>query len=59
MAMVARFDLETIQMDAINAFVHCYIDEVVYMRHPPGYEAPGKVLRLRKALYGFRRSPIL
>ena len=59
MAIVAKFDLETIQMDAVNAFVYCYIDEVVYMRPPPGFEVPGKVLRLRKALYGLRRSPLL
>ena len=58
MAIVAKFDLETVQMDAVNAFVHCYIDEVVYMRPPPGFE-DGKVLRLRKALYGLRRSPLL
>ena len=59
MAMAAYFDLETRQMDAINAFVNCDLDEVVYMRLPPGFEKPGKVLLLNKALYGLRRSPLL
>jgi hypothetical protein len=59
MAITAKFGLETIQMDAVNAFVHCDLDEVVYMKLPPGYTKKGKVLRLRKALYGLRRSPLL
>jgi len=59
MAVTAKFDLETIQMDAVNAFVHCDLDEVVYMKMPPGFVKAGKVLRLRKALYGLRRSPLL
>ena len=59
MAITAKFDLETQQMDAINAFVHCDLDETVFMKMPPGFEQKGKVLRLRKALYGLRRSPIL
>jgi len=58
-AITAKFDLETVQMDAVNAFVHCDLDEVVYMKMPPGYMKQGKVLRLRKALYGLRRSPLL
>ncbi len=59
MAITARFDLETVQMNVVNAFVHCKLDEVVYMRMPPGYEAKDKVLRLRKVLYGLRCSPLL
>jgi Reverse transcriptase (RNA-dependent DNA polymerase) len=59
MAITARFDLETVQMDAVNAFVNCHLDEVVYMKMPPGFEVKDKVLRLRKALYGLRRSPLL
>src|SRR5262249_32534186 len=58
-AITARFDLETIQIDAVNAFVHCDLDEVVYMKMPPGFTQKGKVLRPRKAIYGLRRSPLL
>jgi hypothetical protein len=59
LAIVAKFDLETVQLDAVNAFVHAEIDELVYMRLPPAFGQPNKVLRLNKALYGLRRSPIL
>ena len=58
-AITAKFDLETIQIDAVNAFVHCDLDEIVYMKLPPGFTKPGRVLCHRKALYGLRRSPIL
>jgi hypothetical protein len=44
MGITAKFDLETVQIDAVNAFVHCDLDEVVYMRMPPGFIKPGKVL---------------
>jgi hypothetical protein len=59
MAIAARFDLELIQYDAVNAFVHAKLDEKVFMRMPYGYRKPGRVLKLNKALYGLRRSPIL
>jgi hypothetical protein len=57
--MIAKFDLETLQLDAVNAFVHADLDEEVYMRMPPGFSKLNKVLRLNKALYGLRRSPLL
>ena len=42
----AKFDLETLQLDAVNAFVHAeLLDETVFMRMPPGYTEQGKVLR--------------
>ena len=57
--MTAQFDLETHQLDAINTFINYDLDELVYMRLPPGFEKPGKVLLLQKALYRLRRSPLL
>ncbi|KJZ71835.1 hypothetical protein HIM_06271 [Hirsutella minnesotensis 3608] len=59
MAIAAEYDLELEQMDAVNAFVNSPIDEVVFIRMPPGFTRPGRVLLLRKALYGLRRSPLL
>ncbi|KJZ70368.1 hypothetical protein HIM_10259 [Hirsutella minnesotensis 3608] len=60
MAMAAEYDLELSQMDAVNAFVNCPLEEeVIFMRMPPGYTRPGRVLLLKKALYGLRRSPLL
>ena len=52
MAIMAKFDLETIQMDTINIFIHCDLDKVVYIKLPPSYIKRGKVLCLWKALYG-------
>jgi hypothetical protein len=59
LAIAARFDLELKQFDVTNAFVHALIDRIVYMRMPRGYSIPGKILRLNKALYGLRISPLL
>ena len=59
MAIAARFDLELLQYDVTNAFVHAKIDRDIYMRLPRGYTKPGIVLRLNKALYGLRISPLL
>ena len=59
MAIAARFDLELIQYDAVNAFVHAKLDEKVFMKMPRGYSKRGVILKLNKALYGLRKSPIL
>ena len=59
LAIAAKFDLELKQLDVVNAFVNCDLDELVFMKMPPGFEEQGKVCRLRKALYGLRRSPLL
>jgi hypothetical protein len=68
MAIAARFDLELLQYDAVNAFVNAklptgpgsgVLGQGVFMRMPPGHRTPGKVLQLQKALYGLRHSPLL
>src|SRR5438270_14040344 len=58
-AIAARFDLELIQYDAVNAFVNATLDEDVYMKMPPGYRRTGTILKLERALYGLRKSPLL
>ncbi|KAM4064184.1 reverse transcriptase (RNA-dependent DNA polymerase) [Hirsutella rhossiliensis] len=61
MAITAKFDLETRQLDAVNAFTNALLDdeEEVYVLFPDGYYRQGWVLRLIRALYGLRRSPLL
>ncbi len=61
MAITAKFDLKTTQINAVNAFVHCNLDKIVYIKLLLGFSKgkTDKVLRLRKALYGLQRSPLL
>jgi hypothetical protein len=59
MAVAARFDLELIQYDVSNAFCHAKINQEIYMKMPRGYQKPGTILQLQKALYGLRIAPLL
>ena len=59
MALVAAFDLECWQMDAIAAFTNAEIDHTVYVACAEGFEETGMVLLLQRALYGLRKSPKL
>ena len=58
-ALAAKHDLELIQFDATNAFVNASLDKDVYMIQAPGHRKPGLILKLQKALYGLRKSPLL
>jgi hypothetical protein len=47
-------------MDVKSAFLNSDLKEEVYVHQSPGFVIPdkeGKVLRLRKALYGLRQTP--
>ncbi|RDL36452.1 uncharacterized protein BP5553_05804 [Venustampulla echinocandica] len=59
MALVAGFGLETRQYDAVNAFINSKLEPPLLCKCPEGYEAPGKLLLLHKALYGLKESPLL
>ena len=59
MAITAAYDLEIIQLDAVNAFLNSKIDHEVYIEYPEGFKQPGRILRLLLALYGLKRSPLL
>lgn len=58
-AIAAAFDLEIWQLDAVNAFVNADIDEDIYIDAPPRVGHRGQCLKLHKALYGLRKSPLL
>jgi Reverse transcriptase (RNA-dependent DNA polymerase) len=46
-------------LDAVNAFVHAHIDQLVHVSFPPGFKDQRNVLQLLRALYGLRSSPLL
>jgi len=52
-AITIKFNLKITQIDVVNAFIHCDLNEVVYIKLPLGFNKGkiDKVLRLRKALY--------
>jgi hypothetical protein len=59
MAITARFNLKTRQLNVINAFVNCDLNKIVYIRLSPGFKKPEKILLLKKALYKLRRLSLL
>ena len=59
LAIANKWGLIIIQLDAMAAFTNSDLDELVYVKLPPGYQRRGTLWKLRKALYGLRRSPLL
>jgi hypothetical protein len=56
--LAAYLDLEIMQLDFKNAFVHAPIDSDVYVEQPTGFhQDPTKVCKLRKSLYGLKQAP--
>ena len=51
--------LKSKQGDVTAAFLHAELEEgeEVYVAMPQGFKKPGKVLKLRRTLYGLRQSP--
>jgi hypothetical protein len=58
-AITAKFDLKLKQYDVTNAFVHAAINREVYIRMLRGYQKPGTILKVQKALYSLYISPLL
>jgi hypothetical protein len=58
-AIAADRDLKLQQYDVTNAFVHATINQEVYIRMPNGHRKPNTALKLNKALYRLRISPLL
>lgn len=61
LAIAARNGWPVHQMDVKSAYLYGKLDEDerIFMAQPPGYHVPnsvGKVLRLRKAIYGLKQS---
>jgi hypothetical protein len=58
-ALVAAFNLDLHQRDAVTAFLNTLLPTVVYTLMPEGFEQPGMCWKLNRALYGLRVSPKL
>ena len=59
LALVAMYDYELAQADAITAFLNSSLDEKLYMKQPEGFEAKGKedkVCLLVKSIYGLKQA---
>lgn len=51
--------LATKQVDYTTAFIHAPIrNKEVYVKMPRGFAQVGRVLRLKKSLYGMKQSPV-
>ncbi|KAL9261785.1 Retrovirus-related Pol polyprotein from transposon TNT 1-94-like protein [Drosera capensis] len=60
LSMVAVKDLHLEQLDVKTTFLHCDLEEELYMMQPKGFEGKGKedmVCRLKKSLYGLKQAP--
>ena len=52
LALATIKNLQIFARDVDSAYLHGKLDHNIYIKFPDGYEKPGKVGRLNKALYG-------
>ena len=61
MAIAAQFDLEVDQYDVVGAFLNAQVTakNPIICDMPDGFKKAGFCVRLNRALYGLRESPLL
>ena len=56
LALFVKFNLEILQLDAVNVFVYVFLNEIVFMRMFFEYEKQKKILWMNKTFYDFKQS---
>lgn len=56
-SIAACYNWELHQADICSAFLHSHIDEDVYIMLPDGHNQCGKVVKLKRAIYGLKKAP--
>ena len=60
LTLVAQYDYELDQFDVKTTFLHCNLEEEIYMTQPLGFRAAWKkrlISKLQKLLYGLKQFP--
>ena len=60
LSLAASLDMEIYHMDIKTAFLHGELEEIVYMKQPPGFIRAGSqdhVCKLKRSIYGLKQSP--
>ena len=60
LALVAKQDMELVQMDVKTMFLHGDLHEDIYMQQPEGFVEKGRehlVCKLKKNIYGLKQEP--
>ncbi|RKF78723.1 hypothetical protein GcM3_061026 [Golovinomyces cichoracearum] len=59
MALTSAFGLETRLFELVNAFCNAKLSQPIFSKVLPGFKHIGGALKVKRAFYGLRESPLL
>ena len=57
--IITKFNLKTIQINIVNAFMNYQLNEIIYMRQSSDFETENMIFWLRKMLYKLKQFLLL